>query len=157
MESAPTDPDSGASPAARLEDGAGDRRAARFFLALGDPTRLAILRLLRADERNVGELVALLEVPQPKVSRHLKVLRRAGLVVASKEGRTVRCRLATPKLWPAEGKACLEVLFEGMTLGSGETGAPHEAGSRSAAAPISAPAPAAAGPPPRPDLETHLL
>jgi DNA-binding transcriptional ArsR family regulator len=48
--------------------------------ALADPRRLEILELLRDGERPVGELVERLPVSQPAVSKHLRVLREAGLV-----------------------------------------------------------------------------
>ncbi len=50
------------------------------FDALADPTRRHILDLLRERPRLVGELVDLLEISQPGVSKHLRVLREAGLV-----------------------------------------------------------------------------
>ncbi len=50
------------------------------FEALADPTRRRILDLLRESERPVGELVQGLELSQPGVSRHLRVLRESGLV-----------------------------------------------------------------------------
>ncbi len=50
------------------------------FEALTDPTRRRILDLLRERPRLVGELVDLLEMSQPGVSKHLRVLREAGLV-----------------------------------------------------------------------------
>jgi DNA-binding transcriptional ArsR family regulator len=59
---------------------------AAAFDALGDPTRRAVLELLRGGERTVGELVDALPVSQPAVSQHLKVLRDAGLVAARAEG-----------------------------------------------------------------------
>lgn len=151
MESAPTDPDLRRNPPALSSERlAADRRAARFFRALGDATRLGILHLLRQDERTVGELVGALEVPQPKVSRHLKILRESGLVTTRKEGRLVFCGLASPKRWPAEGRACLETLLAGIALDSvppKERDAPEVVASRTA------PGVAAS----RPDLETHLL
>lgn len=57
-----------------------------MFQAVSDRTRLRILHLLRAGETCVCELQAVLDVPQPKVSRHLAYLRRAGLVTSRKEG-----------------------------------------------------------------------
>ncbi len=54
----------------------------QIFDALADPTRRRILELLRADERPVGELVDALRMSQPAVSRHLRLLREAGLVEA---------------------------------------------------------------------------
>ena len=53
---------------------------ANDFAVLAEPTRLRILAQLRGGERSVGELVDLLSVPQPAVSKHLKVLREAGFV-----------------------------------------------------------------------------
>lgn len=55
------------------------------FAALSDPTRLRILRLLADGELCVGDLVDILRVPQPKASRHLACLRRAGLVRARED------------------------------------------------------------------------
>ncbi len=53
--------------------------------ALADPTRLRILNLLAAGELCVCDLVDLLALPQPTVSRHLAALRRAGLVAVTRE------------------------------------------------------------------------
>lgn len=50
------------------------------FAVLADPTRVRILDRLRGSDRSVNELVASLEVSQPTMSKHLKVLREAGLV-----------------------------------------------------------------------------
>ena len=55
------------------------------FDVLAEPTRRRILDLLRDDERPVGDLVARLELSQPGVSKHLKVLREAGLVEVRRE------------------------------------------------------------------------
>ncbi|MFZ0791643.1 MAG: metalloregulator ArsR/SmtB family transcription factor [Chromatiaceae bacterium] len=58
-----------------------------FFEALADPIRRRILiLLLGADERCVCEMHGALAAPQPKVSRHLGVLREAGLVLARRDG-----------------------------------------------------------------------
>ena len=69
-----------------------------MFRALCDRTRLRILSLLRDGELCVGDLVAVLQVPQPKVSRHLAQLRRAGLVVTSRTGLWVHYSLAQAKM-----------------------------------------------------------
>ncbi len=53
-----------------------------IFDVLADPSRRRILELLRAAERPVGDLVAALGMSQPAVSRHLRVLRDAGVVAA---------------------------------------------------------------------------
>lgn len=52
------------------------------FQVLGEPSRQAILDLLRDGERPVGELVEHLHLSQPAVSKHLRVLREAGMVEA---------------------------------------------------------------------------
>ena len=57
-----------------------------MFRAFSDRTRLRILHLLRGGELCVCDIVQVLEVPQPKASRHLAYLRKAGLVVARKDG-----------------------------------------------------------------------
>jgi len=65
------------------------------FEALAEPNRRRILDLLRAGERPVGELVQQLAVSQPAVSKHLRVLREAGLVDAriDAQRRVYRLRL----------------------------------------------------------------
>jgi ArsR family transcriptional regulator len=68
----------------------------RIFRAFSDPTRLRILSLLRQGESCVGDLVEVLRVPQPKVSRHLATLRKAGLVTAREAGLWNFYRLAPP-------------------------------------------------------------
>jgi ArsR family transcriptional regulator len=65
-----------------------------IFRALSDRTRLRILNLLGDGELCVCHLVAVLDVPQPTASRHLAYLRKAGLVVARKEGLWMHYRLA---------------------------------------------------------------
>ncbi|MBJ7456533.1 MAG: winged helix-turn-helix transcriptional regulator [Thermoleophilia bacterium] len=54
--------------------------------ALGDPTRRAIVDLLGAGDRSVGEIAGRLPVSRPAVSRHLRVLKEAGLVRDRPEG-----------------------------------------------------------------------
>ena len=61
--------------------------AVTAFAALADPSRRRILDLLRDGERPVGELVGHLRISQPGVSRHLRILRTAGLVNVRTEGR----------------------------------------------------------------------
>jgi DNA-binding transcriptional ArsR family regulator len=53
------------------------------FTILAEPSRRAILTLLANGERTVGDLEAALNLSQPSVSKHLRVLREAGLVVAT--------------------------------------------------------------------------
>jgi ArsR family transcriptional regulator len=57
-----------------------------MFRAFSDRTRLRVLHLLQAGESCVGDLVAALRLPQPRVSRHLAYLRKAGLVGCRKQG-----------------------------------------------------------------------
>src|ERR1051325_3706229 len=66
----------------------------RLFQALGDATRLRILGLLLTGEVCVCHIHESLKVSQPKASRHLAYLRRAGLVQTRKEGLWVHYRLA---------------------------------------------------------------
>ena len=56
------------------------------FDALGDPNRRAILEQLRAGDRSVQELADALPISRPAVSRHLRLLKRAGLVTDRAEG-----------------------------------------------------------------------
>lgn len=70
------------------------------FEALGEPTRRAILELLRPGPRAVTELAAALPVSQPAVSQHLGVLRRAGLVESRRQGRRSLYRLRPEGLRP---------------------------------------------------------
>lgn len=65
-----------------------------IFKALADTTRLRIVGLLLAGEVCVCDIHDSLSLPQPKVSRHLAYLRRAGLVDARKDGLWVHYRLA---------------------------------------------------------------
>ena len=65
-------------------------RAVEVLRLLADPTRLRILVLLQGAELRVGDLAAELDRPVPAVSQHLAKLRAAGLVVARREGTSVR-------------------------------------------------------------------
>jgi ArsR family transcriptional regulator, arsenate/arsenite/antimonite-responsive transcriptional repressor len=58
----------------------------RMFRAFSDRTRLRILCLLHKREFCVGDIVGILQVPQPRISRHLAHLRQAGLVTVRKAG-----------------------------------------------------------------------
>src|SRR3982751_6199301 len=64
------------------------------FSALADPTRRAILARLATGEATVMELAEPFDMTQPAVSRHLKVLEGAGLIVRRAEGTKRHCRLA---------------------------------------------------------------
>src|ERR687887_1802954 len=60
-------------------------RLSNTFAALADPTRRAILARLAAGEASVTELAAPFEISLPAISKHLKVLERAGLIARSRE------------------------------------------------------------------------
>ena len=64
------------------------------FAALADPTRRAILARLALGERAVGELAAPFAMSLPAISKHLKVLERAGLIERSRAAQRRPCRLA---------------------------------------------------------------
>jgi DNA-binding transcriptional ArsR family regulator len=66
---------------------------AAVFHALADPTRREILDFLRRREHPAGEIAARFPVSRPAVSRHLRVLRQAGLVVRRKEAQSRLYRL----------------------------------------------------------------
>ena len=67
---------------------------AALFQALGDETRLRILGLLLAGEVCVCDIHESLRIPQPKASRHLAYLRKAGLVDTRREGLWIHYRIA---------------------------------------------------------------
>jgi DNA-binding transcriptional ArsR family regulator len=68
------------------------------FTLIADPTRRRILDRLRTGERDVGDLVDVLALPQPLVSKHLRALREAGAVTAAVVGRRRVYRLAADPL-----------------------------------------------------------
>lgn len=74
------------------------RRADTVFRAVADPTRRAVLELLRERDRSVSELAEPFRMTQPAVSQHLRVLRNAGLVRARKDGRRRVYRLEAARL-----------------------------------------------------------
>src|SRR5688500_20333655 len=67
-----------------------------LFAALADRTRLRLLNLMRGGEICVCYFVAVLDETQPKVSRHLAYLRRAGVVDARRDGKWMHYRIITP-------------------------------------------------------------
>jgi DNA-binding transcriptional ArsR family regulator len=68
------------------------------FAALADPTRRAILARLAAGEASVGELATPFAMSQPAVSKHLRVLERAGLISRGRDAQRRPCRLEAPAL-----------------------------------------------------------
>lgn len=75
---------------------AATQRCAERLKLLADPTRLAILQLLRDGPRQVGEINAEIAVAQSLLSHHLRKLREARLVFAERVGKAVHYRLALP-------------------------------------------------------------
>ncbi len=71
------------------------------FAALADPTRRAILGLLAEGEATVSELAAPFEISAPAITKHLKVLQRAGLVVQGRERQWRPCRMRAEPLQEA--------------------------------------------------------
>ena len=71
------------------------------FSALADPTRRAILARLAQGERPVMELAAPFRISAPAITRHLKVLERAGLITRSREAQRRPCRLNAAPLQQA--------------------------------------------------------
>lgn len=78
-----------------------------LFRALADATRLRLLNLIADREICVCYFVEILRISQPKISRHLAYLRRAGLIEARREGKWMHYRLAMP-----EDRAAASILRE---------------------------------------------
>ena len=68
------------------------------FAALADPTRRAILARLAAGKTSVTDLAEPFEMSLPAISKHLKVLERAGLIARSREAQRRPCRLEAGRL-----------------------------------------------------------
>lgn len=93
-----------------------DQQMELLFRALADRTRLRLLNLMGTDEVCVCFFVEVLRTNQPKISRHLAYLRRAGVVAARREGKWMHYRVIEPaethvarvfrevRLWLAEDK-----------------------------------------------------
>jgi DNA-binding transcriptional ArsR family regulator len=75
-----------------------DRSLNHAFAALADPTRRAIIARLASGEATVTELGEPFRLSQPAISKHLKVLERAGLISRSRAAQTRPCRLETAPL-----------------------------------------------------------
>lgn len=73
------------------------------FTALADPTRRAILARLASGEASVLELASPFAMSQPAISKHLKVLERAGLISRSRDAQRRPCRLEAKPLAEASG------------------------------------------------------
>ncbi|HEU4624816.1 MAG TPA: metalloregulator ArsR/SmtB family transcription factor [Steroidobacteraceae bacterium] len=72
------------------------------FAIIAEPSRRAILSLLASAERSVGDLEQALQLPQPSVSKHLRVLREAGLVESRVDGQRRLYRIRPEPLMEVE-------------------------------------------------------
>ncbi len=85
------------------------------FAALADSTRRAILAHLAEGDATVGELARPFNISRPAVSKHLRVLERAGMVRTTRDGRLSRCGLeAAPMRDAAEWVEKYRVFWEGQ-------------------------------------------
>ncbi len=87
------------------------------FAALADPTRRAILARLAHGEANVTELAAPFAMSLPAISKHLKVLERAGLITRGREAQWRPCRIEVGPLrevadWVEEYRALWDARFD---------------------------------------------
>jgi DNA-binding transcriptional ArsR family regulator len=73
------------------------------FRAIADPTRRRILGLLRGRHHTVGEIAGHFSMSRPAVSKHLRLLRSAGLVVSLRQGTASRCSLNAKPLRAVDG------------------------------------------------------
>ena len=81
---------------------AADDPVSRAFAALADPTRRAILQRLSAGEAGVVELAEASALTQPAITKHLKVLERAGLIGRARDGQRRPARLQLEGLLPVD-------------------------------------------------------
>ncbi len=87
------------------------------FHALADPTRRAILARLSAGEATVGELAEPFDMSGPAITKHLKVLEKAGLITRGRQAQTRPCRLSPEPLrdieaWIARYRQAWEDRFD---------------------------------------------
>ena len=75
------------------------RLKAKVFKALADPVRVKIIEFLRDGEKCVCEIIPHVDIAQPLVSRHLKILRDSGLVRVRKEGNRRYYSVSDPKIF----------------------------------------------------------
>ncbi|MBR4309302.1 MAG: winged helix-turn-helix transcriptional regulator [Oscillospiraceae bacterium] len=75
-----------------------EKTIAGFFKALGDENRIKILRMISREECCASELLEELEISQPTLSHHMRILCDAGIVKARKNGKWIRYSLDNDKL-----------------------------------------------------------
>jgi len=74
------------------------RLHAQVCSGLADPNRILIIYSLADGSRNVSEIASLMDLPQPTVSRHLKILRERGIVRSERDGQTINYRLSDKRI-----------------------------------------------------------
>jgi len=70
-----------------------------LFKALGDNNRLFIIEALRDGELCQCEIIPLMEISQPAVSRHLKILEKSGLIKSRREGNKILYKIVDPRVF----------------------------------------------------------
>src|SRR5258706_9586141 len=85
---------------------------------LSDVTRLSVLEELLAGPKNVTQLLALVKIDQSLLSHHLRVLRDAGLLKTTRDGKAIRYEIAPEARTQGGGKAlnlgCCRISFDGL-------------------------------------------
>ena len=89
----------------------------RMFAALADPTRLRLLNLMNGREVCVCYFVEILKQGQPKISRHLAYLRKAGIVSARRDGKWMHYSIERPN--EREAAEVLEATLESLKVDAG--------------------------------------
>jgi len=107
---------------------------AEWLKAMADPTRLRILHALQEGEKCVNEILEGLRCSQANVSKHLAILRKAGLVDCRREGSSVFYRIADPAVYEICGTVCdslqRDLADRQAGLEQGRAQFPHKAGRR---------------------------
>jgi DNA-binding transcriptional ArsR family regulator len=88
----------GLAPAAAADECSHTDTVARFFRALGDPTRLKLLEFILRSERTSAECVEHAGISQPRVSVHLSCLVDCGYVTARRDGKKLRYSVGDPRV-----------------------------------------------------------
>ena len=98
------------------------------FAIIAEPNRRAILSLLLSSERSVGEIEQQLQLPQPSVSKHLRVLREAGFVESRIEAQRRLYRLGPSRSWSSTPGSPVPPLLVPARRRARATPRPHGAG-----------------------------
>ncbi|RMI34820.1 ArsR/SmtB family transcription factor [Nocardia stercoris] len=94
------------------------RMKAEFFKTLGHPVRIRVLELLSRRPHAVSEMLGDIEIEAANLSQQLSVLRRAGLVIAHRDGLSVTYELTSPEV--AELLATARTILTGVVAGRAE-------------------------------------